>query len=390
LPTGDERIIELIRKIREETSRRDLIEQQGINELVRAEYERCIEREKAELQDEFVSRQHERDLEMQRIQLEAQTLREVMEMVAQIAGSGVNPAGAIEEIRKLLNLEAAHAATPPRELTQSPPILSKGEDVCFTHFYPSAVEPDLEAPLYVYIHDPSATDSVRRDFDVRRSFDVPSLTITERAAAQFERGTTFTIVPNINGARIKPSRIDVKWEDAFERATFSIVVNSNTPKGSGLTGEVRIYVGTLVVARLPIMFVFSDRSPEKPNEINTQTHRKYRKIFVSYSRKDEAVVRAIERLYAKYPEIETYIDYKFLRASDYWWPKIQEKIEEAEAFQLFWSVNAAESSNVSDEWKYALKLQRPIIPIILEPKPDIPSELAHIHFEDFAHFVGEL
>lgn len=102
LPTGDERVIELIRKIRFETNRSGLIEQEGANALAEAEYKQQIKRREEELRDEFARRQHERDLEMKQMTLQFQVLQEVVSMVGQVASSGVNPAGTIEEIRKLL------------------------------------------------------------------------------------------------------------------------------------------------------------------------------------------------------------------------------------------------------------------------------------------------
>lgn len=64
-------------------------------------------------------------------------------------------------------------------------------------------------------------------------------------------------------------------------------------------------------------------------------------------------------------------------------------IDEADILQLFWSKNSAASSNVRNEWEYALKYKCPenncigfIRPMYwkqpIQPKP--PKELSHLNF----------
>ncbi|MBZ0285652.1 MAG: toll/interleukin-1 receptor domain-containing protein [Anaerolineae bacterium] len=261
------------------------------------------------------------------------------------------------------------------------------EAIAFTHFYPSSITRKQVSPLHVYIHLLSAIEKVKGDFRKRKDFEAEELSATEASTETFPRGTVFTIVPHIKRARVTPERVDVKWQDAFEHVAFEI--KGFEEKVESFSGDVQIYVGPIIVAQLPIIFRLNSTRSKKTS-FKSSTMPRYKKIFVSYSRKDEAVVRAIDRIYEKYPEIETYIDYKFLQASDIWWSAIQQKIEDAEALQLFWSTTASESSNVADEWRYALSLPRPIVPVILEPKPPIPPELQHIHFEEFERFIERL
>jgi hypothetical protein len=55
------------------------------------------------LQEEFIEKQHARDLELLHIQQEYEAIRELMRAIAQIAASGINPSPAIREIRSILS-----------------------------------------------------------------------------------------------------------------------------------------------------------------------------------------------------------------------------------------------------------------------------------------------
>lgn len=278
-------------------------------------------------------------------------------------------------------------------LSESLPILDtevEQEELAFTHFYPSTLELGVYSPLHVYIHLLSMLEKVQADFEARDDMEVKPMGFTEISSSPFARGTTFTIIPQITGVKVRPERMDVTWEEDIEHVRFEVKPKADAKIELGQKGAVRVYVGSLIVTELPMVCSSGKFLITETKKFETETRPRYKKLFVSYSRKDSAVVKAIVRLYSKYPEIKTFIDYDFLQAADYWWPTIQQKIEESDAVQLFWSVNAAESPNVDDEWRYALSLPRPIVPVILEPKPPIPPELQHIHFEEFDRFIERL
>lgn len=120
LPTGDERIIEIIRKTKEAITKQALIEQEGQNKIIEADYNHVIKRAEADIQDEYNQRQHVRDLEIQRLKQEYETLLEFTRSIAQIAASGINPGPAIKEIRTLFT--ESKPATPlalPKPTTSS-------------------------------------------------------------------------------------------------------------------------------------------------------------------------------------------------------------------------------------------------------------------------------
>jgi hypothetical protein len=103
LPTGDERIIEIIRKTREALQKKALIEQEGQNKVLAADFDVAIQKAEAQLKEEFDQKQHIRDMEILQKQQEYEAVRELLRSIAQIAASGVNPAPAIREIRSILS-----------------------------------------------------------------------------------------------------------------------------------------------------------------------------------------------------------------------------------------------------------------------------------------------
>jgi hypothetical protein len=102
LPTGDERIIEIIRQTREAVQKRTLIEQEGQNKVLAADYDLVVEKAKVGLQEEIRQREYAREIEIRQMQQQFESQREMMRMVAAIAASGANPVTAIQEIRSLI------------------------------------------------------------------------------------------------------------------------------------------------------------------------------------------------------------------------------------------------------------------------------------------------
>lgn len=263
----------------------------------------------------------------------------------------------------------------------------KKEEIAFTHFYPAEVALYTEAPLHVYIHLASVINQVREDFERRKSFQSTPLSDTVVSDAFFKRGTIFKIVPAIKNTRVIPSDMNVEWLDDYEHVQFSVKPDQKASVGTGCSGYVQIYVGIACIAQLPVIFRVGEQNS---SQIDSETRFPYKRIFISYAHEDQAVVKAVDRLYAKYPGFRTLIDYKILREGQDWWQEAMKHIGEAEALQLFWSQHAAKSEPVEREWTYALGLPRPIVPIMLKPEAPIPDRLKDIIFGDFDRFIDNL
>ncbi|MBN8595963.1 MAG: toll/interleukin-1 receptor domain-containing protein [Anaerolineae bacterium] len=260
------------------------------------------------------------------------------------------------------------------------------EEVAFTHFYPSIFGRHDEAAMHVYIHLVKLAEQIQIDLEYQNVARELHLSLTQQAAQPVTRGTRFTIVPRIPNVKVNPERADVTWIGDIEHLEFKMKVNEKIKDNVGLSGEVTIYMGGFVVATLPIVAKVGKQA-KSSGAMSSDTQYPYKRLFISYSSRDRRVVELIDLFYQRYPYIETLIDFKFLRAGDEWQPTILQKIEEADALQLFWSENSATSENVRAEWQHALKLPRPIVPVHVHPKAGIPAELNHIHFEDIDSFL---
>ena len=113
--------------------------------------------------------------------------------------------------------------------------------------------------------------------------------------------------------------------------------------------------------------------------------------FASYSSKDRYdVLRRVQGMRAFQQELDIFMDFHSLYPGEDWRSRLQEEIERRDRFFLFWSMAASESEFVEEEWRTALKLGKPIVPVPLctprEQPP--PAELAHLQFNDwYAEFL---
>jgi hypothetical protein len=150
---------------------------------------------------------------------------------------------------------------------------------------------------------------------------------------------------------------------------------------------VTVYLGTIILAEIPLTLTVGDASTTGRSELTPQSARPYRRIFASYSHRDRAVAEEFAA-YARAVGDRYQMDVVDLRSGESWQPALESLIREADVFQLFWSWNAIESPYVRREWEYALQLGRPsfVRPVYWDdPMPrrgDMPpSALLDLHFE---------
>ena len=120
------------------------------------------------------------------------------------------------------------------------------------------------------------------------------------------------------------------------------------------------------------------------------TH-KYSKVFISYSHKDEASVKSFHEG-LELAGIDHFYDRKYLKTGDIFPLVIQDYINSADLFVLFWSENAMNSEYVRKELEQALNRAFPkvspphtaklsIYPMSIEPRAELPSSMKdHYHF----------
>jgi hypothetical protein len=172
------------------------------------------------------------------------------------------------------------------------------------------------------------------------------------------------------------------------------LADANSVIEEKIVGRVACYVGPLLIAETPIYVELKGESagvdavaPKQPTMVDERILTEegssaYRTIFVSYSHKDSCIVEQLERAYRALGD--TYLrDVNMLRSGEEWNPALLARIPHADIFQLCWSLAARQSPYVEQEWRHAVKLDRPnfIRPMYWEkPMPDPPPELQHLHF----------
>ena len=107
--------------------------------------------------------------------------------------------------------------------------------------------------------------------------------------------------------------------------------------------------------------------------------------FASYATLDRAeVLRRVQGIQAVGTKV--FLDIVDLRSGSGWQDTLYKEIDASDSFFLFWSRNAAQSSWVEREWRYALKRRGLdfINPLPLEdPRTaEPPAELRSTHFND--------
>jgi len=105
--------------------------------------------------------------------------------------------------------------------------------------------------------------------------------------------------------------------------------------------------------------------------------KKRMRVFVSYSRLNS---REAKRLVAKLKTSlnRTWIDSSGLEHGEQFPTKILQEIKDCDCFILLWSRHSRQSRWVEKEWNHAFKLEKRIIPVILD-KTDLPMVLEDTH-----------
>jgi hypothetical protein len=208
-----------------------------------------------------------------------------------------------------------------------------------------------------------------------------------------------TFTPFITGVDFNPSSRSFRWEESVHREEFKMRATT-APDGEVATGWLRVYLGPLILAQINLSIKVDSKSVSQAERQVPQMEsaRPSRKVFASYSHKDQAIVERIEELLSQTSlGIEYLRDVKKLRSGEVWSPRLMEMIREANAFQLFWSTNSMRSDFVRQEYQYALGLRREdfVRPVFWEtPFPEKsedglpPEELKCLHFERLAQTIA--
>ena len=294
---------------------------------------------------------------------------------------------------------AALLVLSPRESPSDAPDVTApvvDDDVQFTVYRPRSVHPEEWRRLLVFAHktEPFESHGVRVDpiqqvaqeADALLGQDASSyVQVAQDSDADLPRGTTIRFVPDVEGVEFNPPVREFSWQLPVHREEF-LFRAARRLQGRVAHGLLSVYVGTVLIAdvRLSIR-VDSGSSESDPEPVPAS---RYRKIFASYSHLDAAIVENVGQVMAAIGD-EFMRDVDTLRSGQIWSSQLEGYIRDCDVFQLYWSSNSMTSDLVSNEWHYALALNRPgfIRPVYWEkPRPVSPEqnlpppELDRLHF----------
>ena len=107
------------------------------------------------------------------------------------------------------------------------------------------------------------------------------------------------------------------------------------------------------------------------------------KIFISYSRHNEAFARKLAIWLNDTLGVGVWIDVDDIPVGIKWSAAIQDGLDNCEVMVVIITPSAMKSVNVEDEWQYFLDQDKPVVPILLKTAP-IPYQLRRIQYIDFS------
>lgn len=209
---------------------------------------------------------------------------------------------------------------------------------------------------------------------------------------EIARGALVDIFLDCPGLAITQPLQTIHWEGMPERVVFLAAVPAQIQEQT-LNCRLFISVNDIPVGDITFKLYAATEKPEPTtfmpmggSNVPTVAHA-YSSAFISYSRKDFEGVSLFAQGLSEH-RIKLCFDVTSFEPGEDWAQSLQSHIEDADAFYLMWSSNAATSQWVDMEARYATKLHderetdRPrIVPITLSrPVPAPPDYLKRFHF----------
>jgi len=292
--------------------------------------------------------------------------------------------GVTDQYRQDMARAEAWARQADQEAAQIAYEVQDRQAVEFTAGYPGRIRPNTEYSLLVFVHLATMQAEVRKRLaDLSASFgDIPRESQAE-ATQRIPIGTLLEIAPAIHNVSVTPLRQTLAWMGELEQATFRLRHRPIPGQAAPCAGFVNISVDGLMIASIPVSIAIDAEKPDLP--LSEARAEMIRRVFASYSRKDEAVVRACKAAYRGLG-IQLFVDKDDILTGQQWRDVIRQRIADHQLFQLYWSQSAFNSTEVANEWQMALEIapQRTVdfIQPVFWSKPVVtpPAKLAHLNF----------
>lgn len=253
-------------------------------------------------------------------------------------------------------------------------------------FAPSEVKRQSHLLVQVYLHLFEETEKVK-------AIAIESQKDTERRdyvplQCKLNNGDKVDVLINIYGESLVFTETkSLIWRGSFTKCTFDYFVAQD------IDADELSCMAIITTNEIPIGEMhFVTQIVNNPRHLNTKiVARQFKKVFISYSHKDEEKVKAFHKG-LELSGIEHFFDRAYLKAGDVFPKVIRDYINSADLFVLFWSKNASNSEYVENERKQALQRAFPqvkpqdlakltIYPISIEPRTDLPDDMKdNYHF----------
>lgn len=292
-----------------------------------------------------------------------------------------------KHLEKIINLKDSLS----QEIEEIKYLLCKEEkklkyDVYSSVFTPAEVKRKSHMLVQIYLHLYEEIEKVKAlaqesDNNAERRDYIP-------LQCKLKKGDKVDVQLNIYGETLLMSdKKSVVWQGSFTKCSFDYFVPND------IDVDELSCMALLTVNEIPVGEMrFITKIVETPRKLNPEIiAHKYNKVFISYAHKDESKVKSFHEG-LKLAGIEHFFDRAYLQAGDVFPQVIQDYINSADLFVLFWSENASKSEYVDKERKQALERAFPqvkpqqeaklsIYPMSIEPRAELPSDMReNYHF----------
>ena len=256
-------------------------------------------------------------------------------------------------------------------------------------FAPAEIAEGDDLFVQVYIYKDEDTDEVIID---SRMSDKDT---TQRSYTPLnfpiKKGDKISIRLDMHGLSIEGDNTkSVIWQNKYTKCSFFVYVPINYYK-SKVKGDVYLSVNGLELGQMSFFSTIGNRGSACSAQVETKV---YKKVFISYSHKDDATVKSIAEAYKALGTVDYFYDRHTLSPGDFFEKEIYEYIDQCDLFVLCWSKNAEDSEWVKKERVRAFNraIDSPprlkLYPINIRPYAAPPSDMAgKIHFEDYDKII---
>jgi len=245
--------------------------------------------------------------------------------------------------------------------------------------------------VQVFLHTPSQQQAAYAA--VREADPDAERRGRKRLRLPIARGTTVQVELRATGLSIEPPGVEeLVWTGEPESAQFEVMVPWHYRQNTAVLKVVVSVAGVpLGVLRGQIGVsrgATLDPHRTVPREGGGHAVR-FEKAFASYASEDrEEVLKRVQAI--RLCNVDCFQDIVDLSPGERWARELYRRIDDCDAFFLFWSKAASQSEWVLKEAHYALSRQHgdedappEILPLVIErPVPPPPPALAHLHFND--------